>query len=335
MAVRLKRLNEQVIVITGASSGIGLTTAKMAAARGARVVLSSRDEVDLRRAVDEIRRDGGDAIFVRADVADLEATENIARAVIREFGGFDTWINNAGLSIYGLIEEVPIADARRLFDVNYWGVVYGSLVALPHLKEYGGALINIGSVVSDRAIPLQGHYSASKHAVKAFTDALRMEVAKERAPVSVTLVKPTSIDTPFPEHARNYMEAEPTHPSPVYTPEVVAEAILFCAEHARRDVVVGGGGKMATSLEAMPRIADRYMEVMMFEQQKTDEPTRPDRVDTLFEPHAGDGRERGNFLGRVRKSSIYTKATLHPMATLAGVAALGAGLVFASRRPRD
>jgi short-subunit dehydrogenase len=332
MAVRLKPLNKQVIVVTGASSGIGLTTAKLAAARGASVVLTARDEVDLRAAVEEIRRAGGDAIFVTADVADLDAMREVARTAVREFGGFDTWINNAGLSIYGPIEEVPIADARRLFDVNYWGVVNGSLVAIPYLKDRGGALINVGSVTSDRARPLQGHHSASKHAVKAFTDALRMELTKEEAPVSVTLVKPTAIDTPFPEHARNDMEAEPTHPRPLYTPDVVAEAILFCAEHQRRDVIVGGGGKLAASMDAMPRIADRYMEALIFDQQKADEPADAAGVDSRYEPHAGDASEQGTFPGRIRRWSTYTKATLHPVATALGVAALGAGIAAVARR---
>ena len=335
MAVQLKRLDQQVIVITGASSGIGLTTAKMAASRGARVVLAARDEPDLRVAVDAIRGEGGEAILVVADVAVQGSVDEIAATAVREFGGFDSWVNNAGLSIYGPIEEVPVDDARRLFDVNYWGVVHGSLAALPFLKERGGALINIGSVLSDRAIPLQGHYSASKHAVKAFTDSLRMELEKENAPVSVTLVKPGAIDTPYPEHARNYMEAEPKHPPPVYAPEVVAETILFCTEHARRDVIVGGGGKMTAAMDAIPRVADRYMRATMFDQQKRREASRPGRRDTLYSPSSGDARERGEYPGRVMQSSLYTRATLRPVATLLGVAAVGVGMAFAARSLRD
>jgi len=205
MGVKLKRIEDQVVVITGASSGIGLATAKMAAERGARVVLVARDGDGLASARVEIEGSGGRAITVIADVSVLDDVHEIARRTVDAFGGFDTWVNNAGLSIYGPIEEVPVEDARRLFDVNYWGVVHGSLTAITHLKEHGGAIINLGSITSDRAIPLQGHYSASKHAVKAFTDALRMEVEKEGAPVSLTLIKPGAIDTPFPEHARNYM----------------------------------------------------------------------------------------------------------------------------------
>ncbi|MGI9040687.1 MAG: SDR family NAD(P)-dependent oxidoreductase, partial [Gemmatimonadales bacterium] len=166
MKVRLKKLGQQVVVITGASSGIGLATARMAAQRGARVVLSSRDDEDLQSAVADIRAKGGQAVCHVADVADIEQMQALAEAAHRDFGGFDTWINNAGVSMYGRIDEVKLNDARRLFETNYWGVVHGTLAALPHLQVHGGALINVGSVLSDTAYPLQGHYSASKHAVK-------------------------------------------------------------------------------------------------------------------------------------------------------------------------
>jgi NAD(P)-dependent dehydrogenase (short-subunit alcohol dehydrogenase family) len=331
MAVKLKRLEDQVIVITGASSGIGLATAKMAGERGARVVLAARDSEGLNAARVEIEGAGGRAVTVVADVSSLEDVRTIARTATEAFGGFDTWVNNAGLSIYGPIEEVPVADARRLFDVNYWGVVHGSLTAIGSLKDHGGALINLGSTVSDRAIPLQGHYSASKHAVKAFTDTLRMEVEKEGAPVSVTLIKPGAIDTPFPEHARNYMEAEPKHPAPVYDPSVVAEAILFCAEHPRRDLIVGGGGKMTSAMDNAPRVGDRYMRATMFDQQKMNKPSRRHREDSLYEPQGG-GRERGNYPGTVRKRSLYTTTAMHRVATVLSAAAVGAGVIYASRK---
>lgn len=331
MGVKLKRIEDQVVVITGASSGIGLATARMAAERGAKVVLVARDPEGLASARVEIEGAGGRAITVVADVASFEDVRGIARQAVEAFGGIDTWVNNAGLSIFGPVEEVPVEDARRLFDVNYWGVVHGTLTAITHLKDHGGAVINLGSVMSDRAVPLQGHYSASKHAVKAFTDAVRMELEKEQAPISVTLIKPGAIDTPFPEHARNYMEAEPKHPPPVYDPSVVADAILFCAEHARRDLIVGGGGKMTAAMQSVPRVADRYMRATMFDGQKLKKPSRGDREDSLYEPQGG-GRERGNYPGTVRKRSLYTMSSMHRMATVLSAAAVGAGVVFASRR---
>jgi NAD(P)-dependent dehydrogenase (short-subunit alcohol dehydrogenase family) len=297
------------------------------------VVLAARDGDGLASARVEIEGSGGRAIAVIADVSVFEDVRAIARRSVDAFGGFDTWVNNAGLSIYGPIEEVPVEDARRLFDVNYWGIVHGTLTAVSHLKDHGGAIINLGSVTSDRAVPLQGHYSASKHAVKAFTDALRMELEKEGAPVSVTLIKPGAIDTPFLEHARNYMEAEPKHPAPVYDPSVVAEAILFCAEHARRDLTVGGGGKMTAAMHNVPRVADHVMRATMFQDQKVRKPSHSEREDSLYEPQGG-GRERGNYPGAVRKRSLYTMTSMHRLATMVSAAAVGAGVVLASRRGR-
>ena len=190
MKLRLKPLSDQVIVITGASSGIGLATAEMAADAGARVILSSRNEEDLLDAVNRIRQNGGRAFHIVADVADPEAVEAIAALAIEQFGALDTWVNNAGVGMYGKLTETPLRDKRRLFDVDFWGVVHGCRTAVRHLRAGGGAIINVGSVASDRAAPLVGIYSAAKHAVKGYTDALRMELEHDGLPISVSLVKP-------------------------------------------------------------------------------------------------------------------------------------------------
>jgi NAD(P)-dependent dehydrogenase (short-subunit alcohol dehydrogenase family) len=332
MAIRLKPIKDQVIVITGASSGIGLATALEAARRGARVVLASRDEADLRKAADRITTNGGEATLVVADVADQASVEALAEQAIVAYDRIDTWVNNAGVSIYGQIEEVPLADARRLFETNYWGVVNGSLAALPHLKLHGGALINVGSELSETAMPLQGHYAASKHAVKGFTDTLRMELQKEGAPVSVTLIQPAAIDTPYPEHAMNYLGVEPKHAPPVYAPEVVADAILACASSPHRNLRVGGAAKMFTAIEKVaPALGDMMKERTAFDGQRTDQAARDD--DTLFAPRPDDGRVRGSYPGRVMKRSLYTTAALHPVRTLLGAAAIvGLASVISSRR---
>jgi short-subunit dehydrogenase len=330
MRIKLKKLRDQVIVITGASSGIGLTTAEMAAEAGARIVLSSRNEEDLRKAVERIRSRGGRAIFVVADVADAESVEEIGRRARHEFGGFDTWVNNAGIGLYGRSEDIPLADKRRLFDINFWGVVHGCRTAVPHLKRHGGALINIGSIVSDRASPLLGIYSASKAAVKGYTDALRMELEEEGSPVAVTLIKPSAINTPFIEHAGNYMDAEPEFPPPVYAPEVVAQAILRCAERPTREITVGGGGRVLTAMGAVaPRLTDLYMESTMFEQQKSDRPA--DDSDALYEPQR-DGRRRGPSERMTLKRSAYTRAVLSDVGRAVPMIAAGALLVTAVRR---
>jgi NAD(P)-dependent dehydrogenase (short-subunit alcohol dehydrogenase family) len=215
-----------------------------------------------------------------------------------------------------------------LFETNFWGVVHGSRVAVEHLRSRGGALINIGSVLSERSIPIQGTYCASKHAVKGYTDSLRMELEKEGVPISVTLIKPSAIDTPYKEHARNYLAVKPKNPPPVYAPDLVANAILHCAEHPKRDVVIGGGGRLITALEHVaPSAADAYMKLFMFDQQRTDQPAPSDREGALY--RAGeDLRERGGYRGHVSESSVYTKAVLHPLITSA--VAVGCGLLVAA-----
>jgi short-subunit dehydrogenase len=329
MGFRQKKLRDQVIVITGASSGIGLATAEMAAAQGARVVLSSRNEMDLRQACDRIMERGGRAIYVVADVADADAVEVIASRAVSEFGGIDTWVNNAGIGLYGRITEIPLADKRRLFEVNVWGVIHGCRAAVRQMRQRGGTIVNIGSVSSDRALPLLGIYSASKHAVKGYTDALRMELEEEGAPIYVSLVKPASINTPFTEHARNYMEEEPEYAGSVYPPEEVARAILRCAEQPMRDVTVGGGGKLVTAMGTVaPRLTDMVMERTLFKGQKKNESEHT--PDAMY--RAGrNNRKDGSSQRHVMQTSAYTRAAMSDVGRVLPVLALGV-LVVASMR---
>jgi short-subunit dehydrogenase len=327
MNFSFKPLHEQVIVITGASSGIGLATARAASKEGAKLVLISRNDDVLAQTVQEINSDGGEAIHVTADVGQRQELQAAADAAISRFGRIDTWVNNAGVSIFGRIEEVSDEDNQRLFQTNFWGTVYGSLIALPHLKRQGGALINLGSVVSDQPVPLQGMYSASKHAVKGFTDALRMELMEEKAPVSVTLIKPAAIDTPYPQHARNYLSQEPKLPPPVYSAEEVAHGILFAATHAKRDIYIGGGGRgMSVMGRLAPHMMDQVGSRMLSKQQTRNEPPR-DPAGALHQ--AGhDGRVSGDHPGHVMRTSLYTRSSLHPALSAALVAGAGA-LTFA------
>ena len=332
MTVKLKPLNEQVIVITGATSGIGLCTARMAAKRGARVVVASRNEEALTKLTDEINNSGGQAAYVRADVGDEGDIKKIAAEALNKFGTFDTWVNNAAGSIYGKLEDVPIEDFRRLFETNFWGCVYGSLVAARNLKTTGGAIINVGSTLSDRAIPLQGMYCASKHAVKGFTDALRVELESENAPISVTLIKPSAIDTPYIEHAPNYLDVEPLNPPPIYSPNAVAETILYCAETPVRDVFVGIAGKAHEMAgHYAPRLFDLLMEATYLGQTRSGEPPKPKPMQSLHQSRDARLHERGTYDGPVLESSVYTQASLHPVVTgaVAGaVLAAGAGIAY-------
>jgi short-subunit dehydrogenase len=287
MALSLKPLDQQVIVITGASSGIGLATAELAAEQGARLVLAARSEEVLADIVAEINANGGEAIHVAADVCERQQVERIAQAALERFGRIDTWINDAGISIYGRLDQVSEADSRRLFETNFWGIVNGSLVALPHLRLHGGALINLGSEVSEAVIPLQGMYAASKHAVKGFTDALRVEIEElDKAPVSITLIQPTAVNTPYPQHAKNYMDQEPKLPTPQIDPYHVARAILHAATDATRDIKVGMMSKLNTTMEnVLPALAQKMEAKQAHRQQYDEAPRNPDGA--LYRPSNG------------------------------------------------
>jgi len=331
MAVQLRKIDEQVIVITGATSGIGLTTARMAGEQGARLVLAARNGEALDQLASELRRKGTQVATVTADVGNPADVERIGEAAMQRFGRIDTWVNNAGISIFGRNEEVPLADMQRLFQTNYWGVVHGSLEAVKHMKTRGGgALINVGSELSDHSVPLQGIYSASKHAVKAFTDSLRMELEKENAPLSVTLIKPAGIDTMFGPHAKNFMDKEPSLPPPVYAPQLVAKSILYAAQHPKRDVFVGAASRLnSLGRFTMPGLFENFTRLAMFKLQQSKMPSAPNRRDALYEPNPRQElRERNGHYGPVMESSPYTALSLRKGKVL-GVL-VGAGAVYAA-----
>ena len=243
-------------------------------------------------------------------------------------------MNDAGVMIWGRIGEVSEEDMRRLFETNFWGVVYGSEVAVEHLRKTGGALINIGSLESDRAFPLQGIYAASKHAVRGFTDALRMELEADGAPVSVTLVKPGSIGTPLPQHAKDLTGHEPKLPPPVYQPVEAAATILRAAERPVRDAFVGGAARFASGFSnRAPRVMDWISENFLLPAEMGDRPSTP--TDNLHHGHA-EGKTRGDHQGSMIRPSLYSRAARHPATTwaVASVAGAGIGAFLLSRRSR-
>ncbi len=326
----LKPLKEQVIVITGASSGIGLATALAAARKGARLVLAARNAEALRAIARDITNDGGAAIAVTADVSHRDDVQKIANAALSQYGGFDTWANIAGLGIYGKIEDVSIEDSRQLFDINFWGTVYGTLEAAAHLRNKGGVIINMGSVGSDVPLPLHGIYCASKHAVKGFTDTLRIELKAEKSPVSVTLIKPSAIGTPFFRHAKNYTDAEYKAPPPVYAPEEVANAVLYAATHRIRDIYVGSAGPLLSRAQrAMPALMDWYQGRGLPE-GAAQAPHQRISEGSLYA--AGDDGRVHEGKGAI---SVYTRAVTNPGitgATLATLTAAGALAIYAASR---
>ncbi len=340
MAPTLKSLNEQTIVITGASSGIGLVTARMAAKAGAAVVLAARNEAALRDLAEEITAAGGRALVVPCDVGNEDDVQRVVDEAVRVFAGFDSWVNNAGISIFGKTWDVPMADWRRMFDTVYWGTVYGSLAALRHLRgtEKAGAIVNVGSFFGDRAPAVQSTYASAKFAVHGFTGAFREEIEHDGLPVSVSLVHPGRIDTPYNEHAGNYMPMQPVHRGMIYPPEAVAEAILWCAAHPKRDMFVGAQAKAAAVLGlAAPRLTDKVMSIWSFtSHQSRDRVSNGDHSRALFEAGYG-GHERGTHEPHLLRSrSYYVKASTRPALTAAAVLGGGAlALALARGRRAD
>ncbi|MFS0772167.1 SDR family oxidoreductase [Sphingomonas sp. 1P08PE] len=331
--LQLKPLRDQAIVITGASSGIGLVTARTAARAGASVLMVARSEDVLRELVAELQAEGCRVEAKAADVGDAEAMKVAAAYAEDVFGRIDTWVNDAGVAIYARLAETPLDEHERLFRTNYFGTVHGCQAALPYLRKHGGALITVGSVASDMAAPVMGAYSASKHAARAYVEVLRMELAEEGVPVSVTLVKPAGIDTPIAQHAANHEGGEAQIPPPVYDPQLVADAILACAVTPTREITVGGAAKVQALFAAhfpaiyewlAPKAARAFVD-------KDRVQPKPDNL--KWGVHAG--QERSGEHPAARKTSFYTAAALHPKTTaavgLGGLALALAGVMVRRR----
>ena len=334
MTLRLKPLADQAIVITGASSGIGLATAHAAAGAGARVLLVARNEPALQEAVEKIRSSGGSADYAIADVDDRGQVEAAAAKAVDCFGRIDTWVNNAGVAIYAPLLETPEDAHRRMVRTNYFGVVNGCLTAVRHLRDNGGALITVGSIAADMPSPILGAYAATKHATKGYVESLRIELGAAGLPISVTLVKPSGIDTPIGEHALNLLDGEALIPPPVYDPSLVAQAILDCAVHPRREITVGGAGRMqALFAEHFPVLFEKLAPMLV---PKLSDKSVPKTGSDALDGPAQGGNERSTLLSG-RTWSAYTSAKLHPALTSAamglGTALLAGAAWSALRKP--
>ncbi len=331
----LKPIADQVIVITGGTSGIGLATARMLARQGATLFLIARNGSALAAVQAEIRAGGGRVAFAVADVADHAALEAAAAKAIEAFGGFDSWINDAGAFIYGRLDEVSLEDQRWLFDVTYWGIVHGTLIAAARLRHTGGAIVNVGSVLGEVAIPYQGAYCAAKFAVKGFTEAFRREILAKRQPISLTLIKPAAINTPFTDHARNRLGSAGTrNPPPAYDPHLVARAIAHACASPTRDLTIGGlgGVSMVVGNRLAPRVMDWVAARIGRATMTTERPGDVSQRDNLYEPRE-DLHEGSSLHPLTRRTSLALEAQLHPGLALAAVA-LVAGLVGQGLRAR-
>lgn len=328
-------LSEQVVVIVGASSGIGRETAVQFSERGSSVVLAARNDEALRAVSDEVERLGGKALAVPTDVADLEQVRALRDRAVEHFGRIDTWVNATAVSLYGTVEQTTPEEIRRVIEVILLGHLWGMKLAAEQMRAQGrGTIVDVASALGKRSVPLQSAYCAAKHGLIGFAEAMRLELEKERSGVALTTILPSSINTPLFTHARSKLGVRPAPIPPVYEPRVVANAILAVAEQPRREVVVGGGGKALTALERLsPRLADRFMlgPGKAFQKQQTKQPD--DGEDNLFAPMPGTGSATGSFGQKSKSKSVYTeKLELHPQRQRRLVVGVGAAGLAAVRR---
>ena len=314
----------QVVVITGASAGVGRATARRFAREGASIGLIARDEARLERAAEEVAQLGGRALVLPLDVADAEAVEAAAERVEAELGPIDTWINCAMLTVFAPVHEMTPDEVRRVTEVTYLGYVNGTMAALKRMRARDrGTIVQAGSALAYRSIPLQAAYCGAKHAIVGFTDALRSELIHDSSKVEVTMVHLPALNTPQFDWARNKTPMRPQPVPPIFQPEVAAEALHFAARHPRRELWVGRSSVMAILAQRLvPGLLDRYLAHSAYKGQQDDEPALPG-PDNLFAPVKGDFAAHGRFDDRAAAVSPQLWAAEHRRTLL------GAGLVLA------
>src|ERR671911_1971569 len=299
-----------------------------------RVVVSARSEEGFASLVEEILDKGGEVVSIPAEASEFEQVRAVADRAVEEYGRLDTWVHLAAVGLFATFEETTPEEFERVIEVNLMGQVYGAMAALPHIKREGrGALIHVSSMGAKRSIPLQSAYCASKHGIEGFVEALRVELMREGAPVSVTQVMPATINTPFFDKARTKLGVKPVAPPPIYQPGFVSEAILHAAENPARDLVVGGAAKaVILSQTVSPRLLDILLKLRGFEVHYTREPKPEDAPDNLFEPIDGYNTVEGSFRDRAHPRSLYNWLQLHPTVKRGAVASMAIGALGALRR---
>lgn len=335
--MRLKSVGEQVVVVMGASSGMGRLAALAFARRGAKVVAAARSEEGLHSLQEEIRQAGGEATAVLADVADFDQVKSVADTAVRIYGRLDTWVHFASVAVYGEFEKLAPEEFKRVIDVNLTGAAYGAMAALPHLRREGrGAFIGVSSVLAKRSVPLLSAYCASKHGFEGLMESLRLELRRDGVPISVTNVMPSAIDTPFFSKARTKLGVKPRGTPPLYDAQVVVDAVLYAAEHPIRDVMGGGANQPMLLLQRIsPRLLDTFMIPLAFSLQKTNEPKGADAPSNLFKPIPSQDRVTGDSARGAKGWSAYTWLETHPeLRLLLASGALGVAVLLAVRKTR-
>jgi NAD(P)-dependent dehydrogenase (short-subunit alcohol dehydrogenase family) len=312
--MKLKPINQQVVVVMGASSGMGRATALKFAERGAKLVVSARNEQALASLVNEIRETGAPVLSVVADVSDVHEVKAVADAAVAEYGRLDTWVHFPGVIVYALFADTTHEEFQRVIEVNLLGQAYGAMAALPHLIQAGrGALIHVSSIESVVSFPYHSAYAASKHGITGFLDALRIELKHQGLPISVTNIMPSVINTPLYNKARTKLGVAPRIPPPAYHPDTVADQILYAAEHPVRDLIGGGVGKvMVLAQKLSPRLVDTGLLWAGFWTQQSNEPKSLDAPDNLFHSLHGYDYVEGKFSDIALRHSAYNWLARHP-----------------------
>ncbi|MBF5046519.1 SDR family oxidoreductase [Aggregicoccus sp. 17bor-14] len=307
-----KRFAGKVVVVTGASSGVGRAIARAFGAEGARVGLIARSQEALENAAAEIVTAGGEARVLPLDVADAAAVEAAADQVVAEWGAIDVWVNDAMVSVFSPVKEMHAEEYRRVTEVNYLGFVYGTLAALKHMRARdAGVIIQIGSALAYRSIPLQSAYCGSKAAIRGFTDSLRSELIHDRSKVKVTMLQLPAVNTPQFDVVRNRLPQHPQPVPPIYQPEVIARAALYAAEHPSRELWVGWSAmKAILGQKFIPGLLDHYLARKAYSGQQTNEVERTPQ-DNVDAPLPGDRGAHGDFDDRARSHNVELWLRLH------------------------